>query len=141
MALGGGHVTGISLVAVLADRLDAGAPVGAEERTEHLRYEIVELFAVVHCGELFAVGTRRNVLFLRAFPYRAPRRLFVRVATRALLRQITPARAAVEPAPRDQRPVGDYLFPFTSSIGSTRSQSSPTTFNCVICAIFSAAAL
>lgn len=77
------HFLGKSLFAMLTDVADTSWTIRSENKGEYLSYEIGIYLTLSYI--LVTFGTRMEILTLDARPYFAPSRLFIIMATRAIL--------------------------------------------------------
>jgi hypothetical protein len=87
------------------DLIDAGSSIGAKNKREQLRYDVIEHPALLRIRELRTLGTRGIVMVITVGAYLAPGRFFILMATRALFLKIPPARSTVQSAIGDERRV------------------------------------
>ena len=80
-----GHVVGMPLNTQLFNLLDAGRPIGSEDKTEELGHNIIEQITVTGIFELFTITTGKILIVYTAYPDLTPPRLLVLVTTRAFI--------------------------------------------------------
>jgi hypothetical protein len=104
------HIGGVAFDSDEADLPDARRAVGAKDEAEYFGDEVIELSAVLRLLDFRAIGARGIVVVLAAGAHFAPGRFVIFPAARTFLSQISPARAAIQPAGGDQCGIGDDFF-------------------------------
>jgi len=72
----------------LSNLLDTGRPVGTKDKAEYLGHEIIEQLAVFEIIILLAIGTGQILIIDTAYPYLAPLRFLIFMATGTFISQI-----------------------------------------------------